>query len=74
LNYGAVGFITRRCQVALPGTAAIELWLNVIFAEFHSRRYAVNDYTYAATVRFTEGRYFEKCSECAGHSFLIFFR
>ena len=53
------------------GSAAIELGLDVVFAEVQSGRTAIHDGTDPFTVGLAERRYPEEGSKSAGHEFRL---
>ncbi len=67
-NLAAIGFIARSDDGALAGAAAIELALDVFFAEFDAGRATVDDHADATAVRFAPGRDAKELSEAVAHS------
>src|SRR5262249_36581184 len=66
-NFGTIRFVPRRRDLALAGSPAIEIALNVLLSESQTRRAAVNDHANAATMRLAEGSDAKEMSEGGSH-------
>jgi hypothetical protein len=62
-----IRFVARRHDLALAGSAPVEIALDIGLAHRQARRATVNDHTDTASMGFTPGGDAEGMAEVAGH-------
>jgi hypothetical protein len=70
-DLNSVGFLARRDDAGLAGTAAIQIRLDVGLGQFDARRTTIHDHTDASAVRFAPGGDAEQMTERVCHAWSV---